>query len=126
GFGQSLATQSQSTPTADLPTVLAGSSVTIQDASGGLRLAPLFFVGPTQINYLVPAGTASGPATATVATASGATATGTLQIAAVAPGLFTANGNGAGVAAATAIRINPDMSQSPVAVFQCGSAALSC
>ena len=90
------------------------------------RLAPVFFVGPTQINYLVPSGTASGAATVTVATASGATASGTLQIASTAPGLFTANGNGAGAAAATAIRVNSDNSQTPVNVFQCGTTALSC
>jgi uncharacterized protein (TIGR03437 family) len=126
GFGAGLAPQVQSATSSPLPVVLAGSSVSIQDSAGLLRLAPLFFVSPQQINYEIPLGTAAGNATVSVATGSGATATGTLQIANIAPGLFSANGNGTGVAAATAIRVNADGSQSPVTVFQCGSSANSC
>jgi uncharacterized protein (TIGR03437 family) len=126
GFGTGLAPQVLSATASPLPVVLAGSSVSIQDSARVLRLAPLFFVSPQQINYEIPPGTASGNATVTVATGSGATAIGTLQIANVAPGLFSANGNGAGVAAATAIRVNADGSQSPVTVFQCGASANSC
>ena len=40
GFGTALATQNQSTPSADLPVVLAGTTVSVQDAAGVLRLAP--------------------------------------------------------------------------------------
>jgi uncharacterized protein (TIGR03437 family) len=125
-FGTALSTQIASTPTVDLPTVLDGTTVSIQDAAGVLRLAQLFFVSPGQINYLVPGAAAPGAATVTVATATGATSTGTVQIGTVAPGLFSANGTGTGVAAATAIRLNPDNSQSPVTVFQCGATAGSC
>jgi uncharacterized protein (TIGR03437 family) len=39
-----------------LPTELAG--VRVRDALGVERLAPLFFVSPSQINYLMPAGAA--------------------------------------------------------------------
>ena len=106
--------------------VLGGTSVSVLDAAGTLRLAPLFFVSAGQINFLVPTGTGSGQATVVVQTASGATATGTMQIATVAPGVFSANGNGSGVAAATAIRVAADSTQTPVTVFQCGKAAASC
>ena len=51
-------------------------------------------------------------------------ASGTAPIARVAPALFAINA--AGVAAATAVRVNPDNTQSPVAVFQCGATADSC
>jgi uncharacterized protein (TIGR03437 family) len=125
GFGVGLAPQTQVATAVPLPAVLAGSSLSVQDAANVLRLAPLFFVSAQQINYEVPPGTASGNATVTVATASGATASGTLQIASVAPGLFSANGNGTGVAAATAVRVNADGSQTPVTVFQSGSSANS-
>jgi uncharacterized protein (TIGR03437 family) len=125
GFGVGLAPQTQVATAVPLPAVLAGSSLSVQDAAHVLRLAPLFFVSAQQINYEVPPGTAPGNATVTVATASGATASGTVQIASVAPGLFSANGNGTGVAAATAVRVNADGSQSPVTVFQSGSSANS-
>jgi uncharacterized protein (TIGR03437 family) len=120
-FGSSLATQVQAATTFDLPVTLAGSSVAVRDAAGVLRLAPLFYAGPGQINYQMPAAAAPGNATITVATASGTTASGTVQIANVAPGIFTANGNGAGVPAATAIRVTPEGTQVPVNVFQCAA-----
>jgi len=40
----------------------------------------------------------------------------------VAPGLFSANGSGSGVAAALAVRVSANGTQTPVPVFQCGSA----
>ncbi len=126
GFGSGLAPQALSATSLPLPVVLAGSTVSELDSAGVLRLSPLFFVSGGQINFLVPPGTAAGPATVLVQTASGATATGTLQIAPVAPGLFTANGNGQGAPAATAIRVGSDSSQTPVTVFQCGPTAGSC
>ena len=73
---------------------------------------------------MLPAAVATGLATVTVTSASGATSSGTVQIARVAPGLFAINT--ANVAAATAIRVNPDSSQSQVTVFQCGLTADSC
>src|SRR5439155_25227281 len=118
------ATQPQGAAPTDYPTVLAGSSVAISDFAGALRLGALSFVSPGQINYVLPAPTAIGLATVTVTSASGATSSGTVQIARVAPGLFQINT--AGVAAATAVRVNPDSSQTPVTVFQCGTTAESC
>src|SRR6185436_7433076 len=66
---------------------------------------------------------AVGQGTVTVTAANGATATGNIQIARVAPALF---GLLSRVAAALAVRVNPDNSQTPVAVFQCGATAESC
>jgi uncharacterized protein (TIGR03437 family) len=110
----------------DLSTVLGGSSVSVRDSAGVLRLAPLFFVSPGQINYLLPASTAVGKATISVATSSGATAAGSAQVAKVAPALFSANGTGVGVSLAAGIRVKADGSQLPVDVFRCGAAAGSC
>jgi uncharacterized protein (TIGR03437 family) len=80
---------------------------------------PLFFVSPTQVNYQIPPGTASGAATVTITSGDGTVSTGLALVNAVAPSLFTANGNGQGVAAALALRIKADGSQSyePVAQF---------
>jgi uncharacterized protein (TIGR03437 family) len=126
-FGNSLAAgiaQAQSQP---LPTTLGGVTVTVTDSVGFQRPAPLIYVSPGQINFVVPDGVASGAATFTVNTGSGTqTINGTVQ--AVAPTLFSMNGNGTGVAAATAISTqaaNPQM-QSPIPVFRCaGSTCVS-
>lgn len=124
-LGDKLAAQSLGAQTSNFPTVLAGSSVAIRDSAGALRLGGLSFSSPAQINYVLPAATAAGTATITVAANSGATASGTVQVARVAPGLFSANGGGTGVAAATAIRVNADNTQSGVNVLQCVPAGCS-
>jgi hypothetical protein len=84
-FGSGLATATQAATANPLPTALAGTAVRMRDSAGIEREAPLFFVSPTQINYLMPAGTASGAATITVISGDGATSTASVQIEAVAP-----------------------------------------
>ncbi len=64
-----------------------------------------------QVNYLVPTGTGPGEAGVEVRLASQVISRGTIQVAAVAPGIFSANSNGSGVAAALALRVRPDGSQ---------------
>jgi uncharacterized protein (TIGR03437 family) len=108
-----------------LPTTLGGSQAKIRDSAGNERLAPLFFVAPTQVNFLVPPGTAPGPATLTVLRGGQAVANTEMRIQAVAPGVFTANVDGHGAPAAIATRIARDGTQSHQLVFQCG-AAFSC
>jgi len=97
-----------------LPTSLGGVSVTVRDASGAERPAPLIYVSPGQINFLVPPGTQTGTATFTIAGGAAPLSAGGL-VEPVAPALFSMNGNGMGVAAATALR-----ETSPVEVFHCG------
>src|SRR5262245_55749066 len=48
GFGAVLATMTSSATTLPLPTSLAGTTVEVKDIGGIERLAPLFFVSPTQ------------------------------------------------------------------------------
>lgn len=90
------------------PLKLNGTSVRIKDAACIERLAPLFFVSPTQLNYLIPRGTASGTATVSVFNEAGAVSIATVQVNNVAPSLFTANANGQGAAAASVLRITAD------------------
>lgn len=104
-FGTNLATGRQTATTQPLPTTLLGTTVSVRDATGTTRNAPLFFVSSGQVNFIVPAGTATGSATITVTSGNGSQAVGTVQIERVAPGLFTANSNGQGVPAALALRI---------------------
>ena len=105
-----------------VPTSLGGISLTVSDSAGAVRSAPLIYVSPTQINFVVPDGTAPGPATFTISAGSALiSAPGIVQN--VAPRLFSTSGNGVGTAAATAIRTqaaNP-LLQSPVQVFQCST-----
>lgn len=103
-FGVDLATEVKVGETVPLPTTLAGTTVTIRDSAGIQRAAPLFFVSPGQINYLVPAGLALGSATLTVTTSNNKRSVGTLNVQAVAPGLFAANANGMGAPAAILYR----------------------
>ncbi|MGH9838271.1 MAG: hypothetical protein ACREEM_05760 [Blastocatellia bacterium] len=121
-FGLGLATAAQSADTLPLPTSLAGTRVSVRDGAGNERLAPLFFVSSTQVNYQMPPGTATGLATITGASGNGTVSVGQAQIVAVAPGLFAANANGQGVAAAVALRVKADGAQSfePVVRFDAG------
>ena len=104
-FGQDLATGNESGTTIPLPTNLRGTTVGVRDSAGVERLAQLFFVSPTQVNYYVPPGTAGGPATVKVTSASGQVSFGLVEIANVSPGTFSANSDGQGVAAAQIFRI---------------------
>jgi uncharacterized protein (TIGR03437 family) len=118
-FGAGLATSTATAASIPLPTTLAGTTVTVADSAGVERPAPLFFVSPAQVNYLLPPGTAPGPARVTITSGAGKVSIGTARIAAVAPGLFAANANGQGVAAAVVYRLRADGAESfePVARF---------
>lgn len=104
-FGTNLASSMQVATANPLPTSLAGTSVRLRDAAGNERLAPLFFVSPTQINYQIAPGIQIGNTTISITGGNGASATGAFQVAPVAPGLFTANASGRGLAAAVVLRI---------------------
>ncbi len=113
-FGVNLSSSSTGAPatSAPLPTSLAGTTVTVRDSQGTNRLAPLFFVGQNQINYLIPNGTATGMATVTIRNALGEQSGGTINITAITPGLFTGNADGVGAAVGKAIRVRNGV-QSP-------------
>ncbi len=50
-FGTNLSTGIASATGSPLPTTLDGTTVTMTDSAQAARVAPLFFVSPTQINY---------------------------------------------------------------------------
>jgi uncharacterized protein (TIGR03437 family) len=110
-FGSNLATGNESATSQPLPTTLRGTTVRVRDSAGVERLAPLFFVSITQINYLIPTGTANGPATVIVTSADGRLSAANINIVTVAPGLFTANANGQGVPAGYLLRVSGNGSQ---------------
>lgn len=110
-FGESLGTGVEVANSVPLPTRLAGSSIKVKDSAGVERDAPLFFVAPQQINYLIPVGTANGTATVTVTSGDGTISQGTLNIVTAAPGWFTANANGQGVPSGIVFRVRADGAQ---------------
>jgi uncharacterized protein (TIGR03437 family) len=70
------------------PTTLGGTNVVVKDSAGLQRLAPLLYVSPGKVNYMIPAGTVPGVATVTLTTSTGFSLTATQDIRAVAPSIF--------------------------------------
>lgn len=112
-YGTNLASATATASGSDFPTTLGGVTVSITDSAGVTRPAPIQYVSPRQVNYLVPAGAAPGIASVTIGAASGAA-----QIDTVGPGLYSLNG-ATGVAAANAALYSADGTVAPMPVFQC-------
>jgi len=104
-FGVDLATEIAAAVAAPLPESLAGTSVNITDSKGVTKTASLFFVSPTQVNYLLPDGLAEGLAQVTITNRNGIASRGSVQIATTAPSVFSADSSGKGLAAADVVRV---------------------
>jgi uncharacterized protein (TIGR03437 family) len=92
--GTHLATGSATGDLDQPPTTLAGTTVNVTDSAGVTRPAALISVSATQVTYQIPPGTAPGTATVTITAGDGVSGTVQLQIAAVAPGIYTLNSSG--------------------------------
>ncbi len=104
-FGTGLANGTAEAESLPLPAELAGTRVRVTDANGVLHDAQLFYVSPTQVNFLVPVGAAPGVANVEVFRDGNKVGEGQLLIDPLAPGIFSANGSGDGVAAAVALTV---------------------
>ena len=123
-FGKQIGASTESAHSLPLPTILGGASVSVMDSAKVSRLAPLFYVSPNQINFVVPDATATGMATVTIMNGDPTPTSTTVKVAVVAPGLFTANSQGTGVAAAIAIRrIIATQTDTEIPVFHCDANA---
>ena len=91
----------------ETPGATAISPVTVTDSAGAVGAAYLYYVSSTQIDFVVPAGAASGSAILTVGNFNIF-----ITIAPVIPVLYAANASGQGVAAAQIVRVHPDGTQS--------------
>ena len=110
-FGSNLARQVIPAPSLPLPTDLGGVTIDVVDSANVSRRASLTYVSPSQVNALLPAGMAFGPATLTLTTGYGLVFPVQVTITPTAPGIFTANSDGRGVPAAIVLRVKPDSSQ---------------
>jgi uncharacterized protein (TIGR03437 family) len=92
--GSSVASTTSPPGAIPLPTSLGATSVIVSDSAGTARPAGLYLTSPGQINFVVPAGTARGPALVTINNAGPladvAVAPVRILIDSVAPGLFAA------------------------------------
>ncbi len=106
GFGANLTTETAKANEVPLPTTLGNVSVRLIDSAGITHTAPLFYVSPGQINYLLPASLGVGLAKIEVVkTDNTVVARGTVSVNNVWPGLFSFAQNGRGLAAADVLRI---------------------
>jgi uncharacterized protein (TIGR03437 family) len=96
-FGTSMAARVEIAQSLPLPLSLAGTAMTVNGIP-----APLFFVSPTQINFVVPSGVDPGTATIVVSSPMGVYSLGNVEITQSAPAIFTADATGRGDAAALA------------------------
>lgn len=125
-FGQRLSIRTQAAEGNPLPQTLADTSVKVIDSTGAERPAALFFVSPGQVNFLVPAGTRTGPAAVAITNADGRVSSGSVPVEPVAPGLFSADGSGRGPAAAWVTTVCADRSQSVRLAARCGAGSEGC
>lgn len=106
------------TPGQALPTTLGGVSVEVNGVA-----APLFFVSPTQINYMIPSGTPVGTRGVVVKNSAGEVARGQIEVTNLSPAFFTAAQNGSGVPSGYITRVAAGTSQltdEPIANFSGG------
>ena len=97
-----------------LPATLDNLAIVVTVGNGISRAAPVLYASPTQINFLIPPGTAAGIATVTI-TSSGSPLIAQIEIVPTAPGLFTENSSR--LAAAYAIRVDTQGNQTFEAAF---------
>jgi len=126
-FGSGFASQTITAPGRPLPLTLGDTAITITDSKGTVSAAPLYYVSPGQASFLIPSGVAAGTASVKVMRSGATVLAGSLAVAAVSPGLYSANGNGAGVAAALAESVTASGGATSLSVFSCQSGvAISC
>jgi len=109
-FGNALAAAPQYASSLQLPTTLAGTTVTVTDSAGHSAAAPLAFISQGQINCVIPLGMAPGMGTLQV-TSSTTSDQMPVDIEKIAPAIFSADSSGFGLAAAQIVRAKPDGKQ---------------
>ncbi len=83
--------QAQKQADGSFPTTVGGTTVTVNG-----RRAQIFFVSPTQVNFLVPPQTEIGTADVIVTNSEGFQSRANVTTLKAAPGIFTTSGNGVG------------------------------
>jgi uncharacterized protein (TIGR03437 family) len=106
--GAKLAATADTAVTDPLPSDFDGVRVAITDSAAAVHLAPILFVSPSQINFLVPGDCAQGEASVAILNGDATIARAAMFIDTIAPALFTADGSGAGDALGQALLFRAD------------------
>ena len=120
-FGTHLATETQMPQAGQAVIAAPSTSVAIKDSAGKTWQAPLYFVSPGQVNFLVPTGATIGAAAVTVTAKDGVTTSAEVDIGTVSPAIFQMNLS-TSLAAANVVRVKADNSQSIESVYQVSAA----
>src|SRR5262245_39541888 len=99
-FGSAMASTTAFAATQPLPFNLGDVNVSVDG-----KLARLFFISPSQLNYQIPSNIASGSANVVVMNSGRMVSQGVIQVADVALSLFTANSSGGGPPAGVLLRV---------------------
>jgi uncharacterized protein (TIGR03437 family) len=113
-YGARLANTTAGAPSPQWPTSLGGTAVRVRDSAGVDHNAGLAFASSGQVNYHMPPGVATGPATVTITSGDGIVNTAPVEIDRVTPGLFYANPDGLAAAWVTRARANGEQVLEPV------------
>jgi len=119
-YGSGL-TSDQSIGMLPLPSIFGNTSVELVDAAQRHIQAPLLYVSPSQINFQVPDGAATGYAMINVLGSGRPKGAHATLIQQLAPGFFTLDGSGHGAPAASAVDVGPDGKQTPFPTSSCTS-----
>jgi uncharacterized protein (TIGR03437 family) len=114
--GVNLATTTAQAQTTPFPKSLGGTTVSVRDSTGTARTASLLYVSPRQVNFQIPPGTRSGPATVVVTPSTAVSVAWPIQVASAAPGIFQLNSTA--LAAANIIRVKDGVTQPLEPVYE--------
>ena len=120
-YGTNLTPTSQPATSLPLPTELGAVQISVFDANGQTLKAPLTFVSPGQVNFLLPASAKTGTTAFISLSNASKTLVGTASISDVAPAIFTADSSGGGAPIAVLVTAHGDGSQDSYPAYACNS-----
>ncbi len=95
-FGTNLGNDTLTAPAGPFPAQMGGLTLILTDAAGTATPLLLYYVSPTQINFMVPPTVAMGTGTLVITNGAARTATQNVTVSSISPGIFTVNGSGTG------------------------------
>ena len=101
-----------------LPTEFAGITLEIHDSSGGVSVAPLLYVSPSQINFVVPDSIALGEGTLAIRKGGQSRQVGTLEVVPQSPEILMVSNRDLAPAGYNLL-VKPGGAQSLHPLFQC-------
>ena len=113
-FGKHLALSTAAATAPLLPTTLGSSLVSVEDQTGTVSQAEIYYASPQQVNFVLPAGLEPGTAIVTIKTTDGQSASTEIQIASN-PKIFLVDRSG--IPAGYVVRVGTDNVQTVEPIF---------